>query len=222
MSRDLESMIAAAVRAPRDDPGPAAVWRRARRRATARAVATATGVLGGLALLVGGIVEPSALAPVIVPADGRATDAVGAEASAVDPSTGREAVTSWTIGAIGLTLDIPVSWDESRDDPLARSGDSGFVRLVLTTGSTAVADICRSEVERASAPYGPDPEVEAVLVDDEPACLVRPSGRGAALAVVAVPLPPVIAGPNGRTYLFVHVDVHHLDTIVDSVRFDRS
>lgn len=214
MSRDLESMIAAAVRTPRRDPGPATVWRRARRRTTARAVATATGVLGGLLLLVGGLVEPSVLAPVIVPAEGP----VGADGPAVD----QETVAPWTIGAIGLSLDIPVSWDESRDDPLARSGDSGFVRLVLTTGGAAVADACRSEVERASAPYGPDPEVEAVLVDDEPACLVRPSGRGAALAVVAVPLPPVIAGPSGRTYLFVHVDGHHLDTIVDSIRFDRS
>lgn len=217
MSSDLESMITAAVRTPREDPGPATVWRRARRRAMARAVATATGVLGGLALLVGGVVEPSVLAPVIVPADGPAADSVGADGPAPD----QETVTSWTIGAIGLTLEIPVSWDGSRADPLARSGDSGFVRLALTTGGTTVADVCRSEVERASAPYGPAPEVEAVLVDHEPACLVRPSGRGAALAVVTVPLPPVIAGPNGRTYLFVHVDARHLDTIVDSVRFDR-
>lgn len=212
MSPDLGAMLAAASREPGRDPGARALWRRGRRRRLARASAAAAGVLG-LSLLAASLVSGPTITPVIEPVGQVRTFPPGP--GPVDD----EELRRWTIDGLGVSLDLPASWTASGDDPLVRTGPSGFVRVSVAVSQTPAAEVCALEVARPASPYGAHPEVRLLVLGGEEACMVRPAVDTAAIAVVAVPLPPDLGSAAGRSYLFLQADADHVDALVRSLRF---
>lgn len=210
MSPDLSAMLTAASREPEQDPGPAALWRRGRRRRLTRLSTTAAGLAGVVVLGIALVGSPR-MSPVIGPVDEPTPRAPG--------TIGDEAKEPWTVTGLGVSLDVPAAWSETDGDPLARSGPTGFVRLSVAAAEFPASQVCAREVDRAASPYGSRPDVRVLVVGDEEACMIRPTDPTAALAVVAIPLPPDLGSAAGRAYLFVHADADHIDGIVRSLRF---
>ena len=215
MSSDLKAMIRAAARGPESDPGPLDVWRRSRRRRAARGVSLAVGLAGTL-VVAGLALSGPGLRPVVgaVGTDDETstpTDEIGPDRD--------EVYARWKVHGIGVLLEVPVAWTQPGDDPLTRSGETGYVRLTLGTGPVTLEQACEAERERPGSPFSGTTEIELRIVDGEQACLLRPAIGDGALAVVALPYPPEAGMINGRSYLFLQADVRHLTSLVASLDF---
>ncbi len=137
----------------------------------------------------------------------------------------------------GLSIEIPVRWEEKPGYREEWVGADGFVQVAAWGGSNgteeAMEEIANRQASHHLKPYGTSPTIETLVVDGRPARLIWPSTDGTTLHGASqgdgfpfgelLVLPPTPVLLDSGTYQVVSIvgDLEHLREVAASLAWDE-
>jgi hypothetical protein len=138
------------------------------------------------------------------------------------PPAGQTA--TFTSTEFGITLQYPATWQPGKNGDPRYSSDDGYFTVSSSANMAPTAqEACRLEAapNRKDIQFGQKPTIENLQIDDQPACLIMPSGDQPAtengLALLIVQYPTSTAQPHRLLSLFA--DKAHIRDLGQSLRF---
>lgn len=135
--------------------------------------------------------------------------------------------------AFRVELDYPYDWAANpaggafQGIPLYFGGFDGYFGIDAIAGEASISldDVASALVlENINKPYGSDPKINSVSVQGMEAMTVFPSddqlseARNEAIIIIRYP-EPIIIGDASYPFFMLYADKHHLEGIVDTLRF---
>jgi Tol biopolymer transport system component len=137
------------------------------------------------------------------------------------PIPGTPGWNTYSNAAFGVSFQYPAHWQPGGDDRYA--GEDGFVSVgAMGSRGASIDDVVASEAEHILLPYGSEPVIENLRIQDREARLILPSadanmGDQAAL-IVSFP-EPVEMGDTVVQFLVLYADRDHIRAIAQTLRF---
>lgn len=126
--------------------------------------------------------------------------------------------------ALAISLEYPVNWQPVPETGEARfAGDNGFFQIGAMDADT-LDQVAASKAEHVLQPYGSQPIIENLQIQDQEARLIMPSGdqpagmRYQAALIVRYPQPVDVSGTPCR-YFVLWADYPHIRTMAQTLQF---
>jgi hypothetical protein len=133
---------------------------------------------------------------------------------------------TYTNSTFKITLKFPANWTRTEGDPASgeRFGAAdGYVQLSAANAMNIDA-LAQTEANQPSQPYGPNPRIETMTVQGQPARLITPSTLAApgviqnAALIVLYPRPALVMN-TFYNYLVLYADAGHVRDIAANLVF---
>jgi hypothetical protein len=124
-----------------------------------------------------------------------------------------------------VVLKYPTIWGcDKRESLIKSTGPGGFMEISLRGGFKVADTFCKKRIESAEGEelYGKNPTLKMLVIDNQPACMIFPSGDQAAkykkISLLAVNYPQ--STPKGKgLILLIYADKSHIQGFANSLRF---
>lgn len=126
-----------------------------------------------------------------------------------------------------VELKYPSDWQLKEEVAYAHTyeGKDGFFQISAVSGKGLTIDeVCGNEAHHKLEPYGSQPKVENLRVQDKEACLISPSNaqpeamKTQAALIIQYPQPIQVSGES-YNYFILWADQNHINEIVKTLRF---
>lgn len=124
-----------------------------------------------------------------------------------------------------VSLRHPVGWIVDPGYYLKYKGDDGFFQIdAAGTGSISIDALASMNANHKLQPFGTQPEITELTIDNQEARLITPSDDQAkeydhaAYLIIRYPI-PVKIGDTVYSFLTLNIDLQHMDTIYQTIRF---
>jgi len=141
-----------------------------------------------------------------------------------------EKTTNWRTylnSVYNVELKYPNNWQLKEEVAYAHKyeGNDGFFQISAVSGTGLTMDeVCKNEAHHKLKPYGSQPKIEKLRIQNKEACLILPSDdhpevmKNQAALIVQYPQPIQISGES-YNYFILWADRDHLNEIAKTFRF---
>jgi hypothetical protein len=130
--------------------------------------------------------------------------------------------------AYRIELRYPAGWKPVPGYVERYGGEDGFFMInAMSTGNLSLQEACDENAHHRLQPYGTQPTVEILEIQNEPGCLILPSSdqpkeeAGQAALIVRYPHQVDIGGTTYQ-YFILWADKQHIQSIAGSLQFLES
>ncbi len=136
---------------------------------------------------------------------------------------------SYSNSHYSIELKYPPEWQLKEEVGYAHryEGKDGFFQISAVSGEKLSIDkVCENEVHHKLKPYGSEPKIEKLKVDNQDACLIIPSDdqakamKNQSALIVHYPQPIQISGKT-YNYFILWADKNHINEIAKTLKFTR-
>lgn len=136
--------------------------------------------------------------------------------------------TVFTSKIFHVSLNFPSTWRKVDDYDERYQGNDGFINLLAKENHYAtIQSVCEDEINHVLHPFGSNPSVQYLTIDNQEACMILPSDdqnglmENSAEILIRYPQPIEI---NGYTYSFLVLVVseQYASSIAPTIKFDYS
>lgn len=124
-----------------------------------------------------------------------------------------------------ISLKYESTWVKNYNYKERYEGPNGFFQVVASTGiNMTVDDIARIDAEHVAKPYGSNPRISKITIDNVEGRLIEPSSdqfseyQNTAEVVFKSPKSIIING-EVYDYIIIYADKYHINDIAKSVKF---
>lgn len=136
--------------------------------------------------------------------------------------------TGFTSKMFHVSLNFPSTWRKVDGYDERYQGNDGFINLSAKENPYAtIQSVCEDEINHVLRPFGSNPSVQYLMIDNQEACMILPSDdqnglmENSAEILIRYPQPIAI---NGYTYSFfiLVVSEQYISSIAPTIKFDYS
>jgi len=149
-----------------------------------------------------------------------------------EPPLGNEDTSNWksySNSHYNIELRYPPYWQLKEEATYAHryEGKDGFFLISAVSGQKlSIDEVCKNEAYHKLEPYGSEPKIEKLKIDNQDACLIIPSAdqvkamKNQSALIVHYPQPIQISGET-YNYFILYADKNHINEIAKTLKFIR-
>ena len=133
---------------------------------------------------------------------------------------------SYTNPTFKISLKFPANWTRTQGDPASgeRFGAADGYVAISAANAMSIDALAQSEANKPGQPYGPNPRIENLTIQGQPARLITPSTAAAPgiqqnAALIAMYPRPALVLNSFYNYLVLYADAVHVRDITDTLSF---